>query len=396
MLEDLIKALQQEDIGKYKIIHTISRKEEFKLVYGKKSIEEKDTNKIYVRFLWDNSIKEFTIYSLLLPYASLIQIIKLIKKNPSEKMNIKELNYDDKPKIFIPNTMISNLKSVTKEICNNLDVRGEKYNIVLSTECSTITLVTPRGKIQETFHKNKITYLDLNDNQKFYNIALDVKDDFWKVLSNRLYKEKYQFCEQNTKIIKNTSVNILAKAFAKILNKIVELFHADKVFNGVSIFSLSMIGTKISDCKTNLISLPIKYNYFDSEGNFTKKKYLIKKGYLSNFLSNSSYSNKINEILPGEANVLDPLVISNQRIMFRAKYEDTNNISSICILSFEPQELKYDSGLIIGKGRYLFKEKIFKSTIEINVMQMLNSIRYTSRMFRWEDNVFVSDIKCLI
>lgn len=394
MINELINALSSEMIKDYKIIQTKTKVEEFQLVYGNEKNIVNESTKVNIYFYWDNSIKELSVEGYT---PSIINLIRLLKKIPSNKCD-NNLIYDKHTNIMNSQikeyNYLSDFEFAKKKfkVLEKLNDMNKKYNLVLTRTEVSMTLCTPSYKLKQYLIKNNINYLDLKDYNNYYNIHFEGNGDYLNKLINRM-KDDFNFINSSSDLHQK-KVIIKACAFANILNEIVELFHASNFFLKNSIFNTKVLTKRICKEEVSLISIPYKNIIFDSEGNFTQKKYLIKKGCLSNILSNTNYINKLDGILPGDANIINSSEISSQRIVFKVNYLDFKNASSIRILSYHHQKTvhKYLYGIV----NYRIGNKIMKTNITINFLRLLNTVNYITKNLTWVSNVLTTDVICNI
>lgn len=369
MEKNFSELMKAEGIEKYKIVKIDCRKKSYSLVYGDEKWEDETTATYLVRFLWEGQIKEISFLSETLNITK--QLIKYLKKMPG----IDDVNDDFQ------------LESTSFVYCEETGQEFEKRISEFCARCCDMNIMVEEKKYKCTwlshnkcfmqgFDRYKVLALNLNTNY-LLNHSFD-DENGWKEIYGCLVKEnrnELKRCERDEKRLYKISV----LAMSKIIKEIARLFFASSICNGESFFQCTDIGKKKFSDYVDLYSLPTCNTLFDAEGNQIRKKYLIRKGVIENFLSNSYYATKILNIDPGNAGLIDKEQIEFQLLKFVTIVKKISTDTFPLLLDFESLNIRNDRihGVAICKG-----EERFKKEFSISVQYFFDNIVYLNEEFR--------------
>ena len=308
-------------------------------------------------------------------FTSCIKDIETINKFQNFSIKCNDLK-QDAYKIF---------KKICKEYKKGYNILfdfylydGKKFedDLILNQNNNECQIVIAENKLFNEIFEKRSNYISKN-------IVSEIRPFF-----NRLQNSEEIYIHNI-----NTNIKITRSVVKDLLNKFVHYFYADIIDSNNSVFNFDDIGKKICQ-DIDLISCPYSNIQFDSEGQKTVEKFLIKKGVLNTILSNKTYSPKTSFNVQGNADVFHNDKICHQRLMLK-----TYNICSINNDSFNIER--------IVKMRTINKKEIIVtflgnyngllvvSTTKINLMNFVNCIKAENMNYKWVENVKCQEIVIL-
>ena len=393
---------------------------------------EKHVEVIQTNYIAVNSIYKEKYSKIFLTYDETFQlnnIINLMKKNAYNSNAYIDYLKADRGSLFYDS---SNKYDQILEVCNS-NYYNKIYNWVLeekdiinhSLECDTKTLIYSL-EVNEIVYLNSIGnkgryFLEFTqlDNSIEVSSSLNKQNLIFSSISNvKAFESIYQrLIEDNigTKVQNKRKSNIIQqqlhgkvrlsyKVCSQLILNLVNVFNADAVASNRAFIKPKDIGERIFGTNISLYDLPITEKdfgnyYFDMEGIPTKKKHLIKDGYITDLLGSIRSSIDSSISTPGNAFRKMPLfhtinIYPTNLCLEVGGIEDNDFNMYICEFSSDCR-LDLQTGMLIGQAYgYIIQDSV-KSTASFmlnnSIFQILSNSRPATKS-EWIGTVFTPEI----
>lgn len=244
-----------------------------------------------------------------------------------------------------------------------------------------------------------ITQSDDEGNKIFYKKGVDLNTDIYESLEENSFGVRDSIKTKGTLIGK---IKIKSECIAYLVLSLVNLFNAKNILNKRVYSENFHIGYKAFKETLNIIDSPtdennIRLYNFDYEGNTTKMKYIIKEGYVNDFLNNTKTSSILGGT-PGNCFIeldIPDMDINTMNLIIQIN-EPIENEYDIVINNIDSNKSKVD--ILLGvMDLYLIGYKVnescelFEFNLKIEIDEFINKMKPCSDP-RWTNSVNVPDI----
>lgn len=390
-MEKIKTILFNKNIKQFKIIKNKENIFMYKYIKKKYSFEEIFNGNTLVRFVYKNKFYKLTFPVEISPQY-ITQLLNIVTQTPykyhcieSERTNKKTQQPTSVPvfKNFIKNEIE---KCHTISDCN--------FDLIYQIKVQNQTLYTQNKKYKQTSKSFECFAFDPTNPSK--QMFLTSPYTLYFPISNQiqnLNNHVNTYAYSNLKV-NNTKILVKAGIVAKILNKCINDFYIDRIYNNQSFLNLKDLKTKYFKHKFHLIAEPFNKIIFDADGSLIPKKYIIKDGFFFDVFCNNYYSDLFNLQSNGNASFENENTICHQqlKLIFPKESNINSNINNIPqIFHLENLYIDLKNTAISGHISFMQNKTPFFCLCNIDLNNIID-ICAIKRTYKWIDNVFCPDI----
>ena len=284
------------------------------------------------------------------------------KKIKSVKLD--SLNFNGS-KFLCPRKCINDLETDIDYVLKNCKL---KLNATIEIKILQQLIIISNKRIQQQIiHIEGFFYKSDNILENFFiSFFNPLKNSISYLLQKQISYNKVNFLYKNLDLSK--PILFKSNVVAEFLNQYIIAFYSNNVYFENSFIKTKDINNKIFNFNFDLVSLPFNGIKYDSQGFKTKKIYLIKENYLKNLICNQYFSDLLNILNPGNADLFNYEAISHQRLkiipklfILKQNYDEIPIVYSSKILRFDIKTTRLLADVLFCYKNKHFRAKIFTS-----------------------------------
>lgn len=390
-------------VKEYKIIRSLHKGLSYRVYNREVESKELLEERTVVLFKVKEGIAQFTV-TLIESDQLIDNIIETCIKN-AEKMSL-HMQMDNFNDIKIEkNGNIEKFKSFNAdEYVRWLEFELKKVSLKLNFSFNTVYelniykyCLRVNGTYIEQYYVNSeifcIENLTFKCKAKLSNVF--PRSKIWDIIIEKMNEVEFQTYTIDS--FQGKRILIQSEGISQLLNLYVVLFYGNYVYTNQSYIKVEDIGKQIAQSKFNLVSEPYDGIVFDSEGTRTIKKDIIHSGKLINLLSNSATSEYLNLNSFGDSSLIDPNIISHQKLIFTFSEESAIKYDEIDFIIYKFKYINIDfnenkyKGIAVCKGQLGY----FNTPVCFSIKDLFDNIYPIGTEKKWVNNVYCQDVMIL-